>query len=101
VKKVREDHSVKSYFIDAEVAIPPGSRRCRSRRWVWQFSGCGRCIARGGDDYFIIDSNITFAQGSPPFPTGAGASLAAVPEPALVGLALLAPLMTRRGRRRD
>src|SRR6185503_956619 len=51
-----------------------------------------------GDDYFILDSNITFAQSSPPFPTGAGGggggALASVPEPggivfAGLGFALL------------
>jgi hypothetical protein len=55
-----------------------------------------------GDDYFIIDANITFAQNSPPFPTGAGggAALAAVPEPGSVALlAACSILMTKRHRR--
>jgi co-chaperonin GroES (HSP10) len=58
-----------------------------------------------GDDYFIIDSNITFAQSSPPFPTGVGAGgLAVVPEPAAgvvlatAAAALLQRLRSRRAR---
>ena len=52
-----------------------------------------------GDDYFIIDSNIAFAQSQPPFPTGAGAALAAVPEPgsiALLGIAACGFVARRR-----
>ena len=47
-----------------------------------------------GDDYFIIDSNIAFAQSQPPIgATGA----AAVPEPSAL---LLLPLALLRRRRR-
>ena len=54
-----------------------------------------------GDDYFIIDSNIAFAQTQPNWPTGAGvAGVAAVPEPASMGvLALAASALMRRRRR--
>jgi hypothetical protein len=54
-----------------------------------------------GDDYFIIDANITFAQNSPPFPTGAGAGgLATVPEPRIGGGVAVAMGLLRRRRRR-
>lgn len=50
-----------------------------------------------GDDYFILDSNILFAQNSPPFSTGAGAPLAAIPEPAaLASLLVLGLSLPRR-----
>ena len=56
-----------------------------------------------GDDYFIIDSNITFAQQSGIiFPTGAGGGgLAAVPEPASIGLMSVAACGLLRRRRRN
>jgi hypothetical protein len=54
-----------------------------------------------GDDYFIIDANITFAQANPAFYTaaGGGGGLAAVPEPASIGLLGLGWLFARRSRR--
>ena len=54
-----------------------------------------------GDDYFVLDSNILQAQGSPPFPISVGAGLSAIPEPASVGVMVLAGSgMLRRWRRR-
>jgi hypothetical protein len=56
-----------------------------------------------GDDYFIIDANISFAQASPPFPTGGGGGgLALVPEPGSMGFLAAAAGVGwwRRSRRR-
>jgi hypothetical protein len=58
-----------------------------------------------GDDYFILDPNITFAQNSPSFPTGAGGGggvggLTTVPERGImtgIGVALWAMQRRRRG----
>ena len=53
------------------------------------------------DDYFIIDSNVTFAQNSPPFPAGIAAhNIAAVPEPVASTLGIVVGAAALRRRRR-
>ena len=59
-----------------------------------------------GDDYFIIDANITAAQASAPFYTAGGeggggtVGLAAVPEPGSIGMLGMAACGLLRRRRR-